>query len=57
MATPHITGLAAYIAGRESARSGSAMMSRITQLATTNALTGLSSGTPNRLPFNANPKG
>lgn len=59
MATPHITGLAAFIAGRESykVRSASAMTARIIQLATKNALSGLGDDDVNRLPFNANPKG
>jgi hypothetical protein len=59
MATPHITGLAAFIGGRENykVRSASAMTARIIQLATNNALSGLGANDVNRLPFNANPKG
>ncbi|KAF2744710.1 oryzin precursor [Sporormia fimetaria CBS 119925] len=52
MATPHVAGLAAYILGLEGKRTPSALGSRLIALAQTNVITGLVSGTPNRLAFN-----
>ncbi|KAK0383763.1 hypothetical protein NLU13_9674 [Sarocladium strictum] len=55
MASPHIAGLAAYLAGLEGYPGAQALCNRIIALSTTGALTGLPSGTPNRLAFNGNP--
>lgn len=57
MATPHVAGLAAYILSLEGKRTPAALSSRLIALATLNKITGLPSGTPNRLAFNGNPSG
>lgn len=57
MASPHIAGLAAYLSALEGTRAPQALCNRIIQLATTGVITGLPSGTPNRLAFNGNPSG
>lgn len=57
MASPHVAGLAAYLAGLEGYPGSEALCNRIIQLSTTNAISGLPSGTPNRLIFNGNPQG
>lgn len=57
MASPHIAGLAAYLAGLEGYPGAQAACNRIIALATTGVITGLPSGTPNRLAFNGNPSG
>ena len=56
MATPHIAGLGAYLAGFEGL-TGAAIGDRITELATEGALSGVPSGTVNLLAFNGNPSG
>ncbi|PFH59488.1 hypothetical protein XA68_12275 [Ophiocordyceps unilateralis] len=57
MATPHITGLGAYLAGLEGFADPQALCRRIQQLATRDVLTGLPLGTLNLLAFNGNPQG
>lgn len=57
MASPHVAGLAAYLAGLEGFPGSEALCNRIVQLATTNVISGVPSGTPNRLIFNGNPQG
>jgi subtilisin family serine protease len=57
MASPHVAGLAAYLAGLEGYPGSKATCARIRELATTNVITGLPSGTANRLVFNGNPQG
>lgn len=57
MASPHVAGLAAYLAGLEGYPGSEALCTRIKNLATTNVITGLPSGTANRLIFNGNPQG
>ncbi|PHH74065.1 hypothetical protein CDD80_3328 [Ophiocordyceps camponoti-rufipedis] len=57
MATPHITGLGAYLAGLEGFTDPQALCRRMQQLATRDVLTGLPSGTVNLLAFNGNPRG
>ena len=57
MAAPHVAGLGAYISGLEGKRTPAALSSRLIALATNNVITGLPSGTPNRLAFNGNPSG
>lgn len=52
MATPHITGLGAYLAGLEGFSSPQALCSRIQELATPDALSGVPDGTVNRLAYN-----
>jgi hypothetical protein len=54
MATPHVAGLAAYILGLEGKKTPAALSTRLTSLATTSKITGLPSGTSNRLAFNGN---
>lgn len=57
MASPHITGLAAYLAALEGNPGSSAMCGRIQELATEGVLSGVPSGTLNLLAFNGNPTG
>ncbi|OAA70334.1 proteinase T precursor [Cordyceps fumosorosea ARSEF 2679] len=56
MATPHIAGLAAYLAGLEGVKGG-AICDRIIALSTQGVLSGIPAGTSNRLAFNGNPSG
>lgn len=57
MATPHITGLAAYLLGFEGSYTPAALCARIQTLSTKNKITSLPSGTKNYLAFNGNPSG
>ncbi|UNI14533.1 Cuticle-degrading protease [Purpureocillium takamizusanense] len=57
MATPHVTGLGAYIAALEGITSPAAICSRLQNLATKNVISGIPSGTVNYLAFNGNPSG
>ena len=57
MATPHIVGLGAYLAGLEGFTGAQALCERIRTLSTKNVLTGIPSGTVNYLAFNGNPSG
>lgn len=57
MASPHIAGLAAYLAGLEGNPGPQALCDRIIALSTKNVITGLPSGTSNRVAFNGNPSG
>lgn len=57
MASPHIAGLGAYLAAFEGNPGPVALCNRIVALSTTGVITGLPSGTPNRLAFNGNPSG
>lgn len=52
MATPHIVGLAAYLASTEGTRAGPATCNRIQELATKDAITGFGADTTNLLAFN-----
>ncbi|PHH77872.1 hypothetical protein CDD82_3316 [Ophiocordyceps australis] len=52
MATPHITGLGAYLAALEGFTTAADLCSRIQSLATRNALSGIPGGTINALAFN-----
>lgn len=56
MATPHIVGLAAYLAALEGKTGGSAC-DRIQELATEGSISGIPAGTVNLLAFNGNPSG
>lgn len=53
MATPHITGLGAYILAIEGSYSGKGLCDRIVQLATTGVVSN-ANGSPNRLAYNGN---
>ncbi|CAK7232106.1 hypothetical protein SCUCBS95973_008150 [Sporothrix curviconia] len=55
MATPHITGLGAYLLALLGPRAPQALCAYIQSTAHTNALTGVPSGTVNALAFNGNP--
>ncbi|KAK2592734.1 Cuticle-degrading protease [Conoideocrella luteorostrata] len=57
MATPHIVGLAAYIAGLEGFPGAQALCERLQNLATRNAISNVPGGTVNLLGFNGNPSG
>lgn len=63
MATPHVVGLAAYLAGLEGFPGSTAMCQRIKDLSTKDIVTNLPTEatpeleTPNRLAFNGNPSG
>lgn len=52
MATPHIAGLGAYLAGLEGFSNPQALCSRIQELAAADVLSGIPDGTVNRLAFN-----
>ncbi|KAM4054879.1 subtilase family protein [Hirsutella rhossiliensis] len=52
MATPHIAGLGAYLAGLEGFSDPQALCSRIQELATSDVLTDIPDGTVNKLAFN-----
>jgi len=57
MASPHIAGLAAYLAALEGYPGPVALCNRIRALATPNVISGIPSGTANLLAFNGNPSG
>lgn len=57
MATPHIVGLGAYLAGLEGFSDPQALCARIQSLANRNLLSGIPSGTINAIAFNGNPSG
>ncbi|KAK4104400.1 serine protease [Parathielavia hyrcaniae] len=57
MASPHIAGLAAYLLALRGQMAPEALCTYIRNTGTSNALTGLPSGTINRLAFNGNPSG
>lgn len=52
MATPHIAGLAAYLASRDGQRAGPGLCQTMQQMATRNAITNQPSNTVNLLAFN-----
>ncbi|KLU87155.1 cuticle-degrading protease [Magnaporthiopsis poae ATCC 64411] len=55
MATPHITGLGAYLLGLLGSRSPAALCSYIASTAQSGIISGIPSGTVNLLAFNGNP--
>ncbi|KAK5988202.1 Cuticle-degrading protease [Cladobotryum mycophilum] len=57
MATPHIVGLGAYLAGLEGFTDPQALCKRIQTLASKSIISGIPSGTINNLAFNGNPSG
>lgn len=57
MATPHVAGLAAYLASLEGFPGAQAMCDRIRRLATRNVIANVPSQTVNLLAFNGNPSG
>lgn len=52
MATPHVAGLAAYLAAKEGVKASPRSCNRIQELATKNAITGFGSSTVNLLAYN-----
>ncbi|EOO01749.1 putative serine protease protein [Phaeoacremonium minimum UCRPA7] len=57
MATPHITGLGAYLLTLFGAKTPQALCTYIQSIATSGVLTNIPSGTVNLLAFNGNPSG
>ncbi|KAL2130954.1 hypothetical protein VTI74DRAFT_5737 [Chaetomium olivicolor] len=57
MATPHITGLGAYLLALLGPKSPAELCNYIKTTAISGSITGLPSGTTNRLAFNGNPSG
>lgn len=57
MASPHVAGLAAYLLTLEGRKSPAALCTHIKNNAISGAISGLPSGTTNRLAFNGNPSG
>lgn len=57
MASPHIAGLAAYLLALRGQQSPEALCTYIKNTAVTGVISGLPSGTANRLAFNGNPSG
>ena len=57
MATPHITGLGAYLLTLFGKKTPQALCTYIQSLATKGALSSIPSGTVNYLAFNGNPSG
>ncbi|CAG9953244.1 unnamed protein product [Clonostachys rosea f. rosea IK726] len=57
MASPHIAGLAAYLAGLEGFTDPQTLCKRIADMATEGKLGGIPEDTPNKLAFNGNPSG
>jgi subtilisin family serine protease len=55
MASPHIAGLGAYLLSFLGPRSGTALCDYIKSTAQTSRISGIPSGTGNRLAFNGNP--
>lgn len=55
MASPHIAGLGAYLLGLLGPKTPAALCAYIQSTSLTGKLTGLPSGTSNRLAFNGNP--
>ncbi|KAL8420478.1 hypothetical protein RB594_003315 [Gaeumannomyces avenae] len=55
MATPHITGLGAYLLSLLGPRSGTALCDYIASTAQSGRISGIPSGTVNKLAFNGNP--
>ncbi len=56
MATPHVVGLAAYLAAKDGV-SGPGLCSTIQKSATADAIRDQKSGTKNLIAFNGNPSG
>lgn len=57
MASPHIAGLGAYVAGIEGFPGSVALCDRLRQLAASNRIGGIPGGTVNLLAYNGNPSG
>ncbi|KAH6641905.1 peptidase S8/S53 domain-containing protein [Chaetomium tenue] len=57
MASPHIAGLAAYLLALEGSKTPAALCNYIKTTALSGAISGLPSGTTDRLAFNGNPSG
>lgn len=57
MSSPHIAGLGAYLLAAEGQKAPQALCAYIASIATSGVLTGIPSGTVNKLAFNNNPSG
>ena len=57
MASPHIAGLGAYLLALQGKKTPAELCNYIKSSAISGALSGLPSGTTNRLAFNGNPSG
>ncbi|KAI0470218.1 proteinase T-like protein [Xylaria cf. heliscus] len=57
MASPHVAGLGAYLLAAEGQKAPQALCAYIASIATSGALTGVPSGSVNKLAFNDNPSG
>jgi len=57
MATPHIAGLAAYLAARDGVKASPSLCQKIVNTATRNAISNQSPNTVNLIAFNGNPSG
>lgn len=57
MASPHIAGLGAYLLAAEGYKAPQALCAYIASIGTSNAISGMPSGTVNKLAFNNNPSG
>lgn len=57
MATPHIAGLAAYLAARDGVKASPSLCQKIVNTATRGAISDQSANTVNLLAFNGNPSG
>lgn len=55
MATPHVAGLAAYLAARDKKKATPDLCAQIVSMGTKGAVTGLDKSTVNLVPFNGNP--
>jgi hypothetical protein len=57
MASPHVAGLGAYLLALEGKKAPQTLCAYIASIATSGALSGIPSGTVNKLAFNDNPSG
>jgi hypothetical protein len=55
MASPHVAGLAAYLASKNGQKAGPGLCQTIQELATSGAIVDQPDGTVNLLAFNGNP--
>ena len=55
MATPHVAGVAAFLAGLEGFPGAQALCERLRTVSTKNAVSGVPAGTVNYLLYNNNP--
>jgi hypothetical protein len=57
MSSPHVAGLGAYLLGLEGFKAPQVLCSYIASIGTSGALSGVPSGTVNKIAFNDNPSG